>query len=159
MNILQSKEGQEGASHVPATPNTGEITARVQALMEQNVIADATDRMRVTEALAFIAAPTDNIDEIKHHASKIGEVLSGYWMLQQDPPAEVDALNWHMQHMACSRYIAIVRQGIAAGEHGETAVKDSMILALSLAKTYASANGDTTLLQQATELKEIMGQL
>lgn len=122
---LRNAEGlTEAHSAVQST------TDSIRTLIELNGLQDPGDIRIVSEACAFLDAPTNDLAAIKKHGEYVAIVLSGFDMNGEEPPAAVDALHLQLLTLLCRHYIASLREALLQSPPNTEGMKHLLQLAV-----------------------------
>ena len=128
------------------------VLAGIASLHESGDPLDATDRVTITAATAFIKNPSEYLPGIQIHMNRVDEVIAGYMEQEKDAPPEIAALAAYFFILQCVNRIEFVESRIALGDADSPEVTKAMILAKDWATTLSKGYKDDTMLNAVRAL-------
>ena len=129
------------------------VLADVATLLKSESV-DEVDRSTINAAIEFIENPTEKLEDIQLHTTRIGEVCGGYERQGNDTPPAIDALHAHFLSLQCLNRINFVENEMFDGVYVPP-VEGSVVIPLDAYVPFEAGLLDTSILTGAFNSPEV----
>lgn len=129
------------------------VLADVATLLKSEPV-DEVDRSTINAAIEFIENPTEKLEDIQLHTTRIGEVCGGYEMQGNDTPPAIDALHAHFLSLQCLNRIDFVEHEMFNGVYVPP-IEGSVVIPLEGYVPFEAGLLDTSVLSGAFNSPEV----
>lgn len=157
MTIPESPENSSGALPSGPSPQSEEITAAINATLQQKQSETMSNQQIIDAAQLFANSPTQNLKEIVDHVDNIGAILFEYGEREEPEPPDIVTLNGRLNTLLCRHYIAVLRVEIEKDPRDMTKIQRLLLRVVPIARVLSREYGDATLFDEIQELKRGIG--